>query len=218
MKQGKLFFLFVVLIAFGCKQAPEYPAGPSISPNSVERFLIVDQTLSLTDSIIIHVDFKDGDGDLGLESHITYPPYHPYAFITSGGNYIQYGDSDTLPPYNCNDYILEHVDSDPQIDTILVKKNPNRFNFFIDFLVKQDDGSFQKFDFSPYCLTYDGRFPPLTPENYEGPIDGTLSYELEGAGLRDVFEGKTVKFRIQVQDRRLRKSNFIETEEVFFDY
>jgi hypothetical protein len=57
-------FLFLAMIAAfsGCYSIPEYPEAPSITFNSV-RF----QETNSTDYIYLSLNYKDGDGDLGLD-------------------------------------------------------------------------------------------------------------------------------------------------------
>lgn len=220
MKPEKLIFIFSLMLLAACHRAPDYPDTPNITGLKAERFLRYDSqgTLAPFDSIMIHIDFQDGDGDLGRNSDYNPSPYHLYDFVlTPTGKYIEISDSDTLPPYSCKNYIEEQVGGDPEIDTVLIKRNPNHYNIFVDFLVKQPDGSFQEYDFTQHknCTGNNGIFPPLDPENYSGPIEGTLSYN-----IRNDFplEDQTIKFRVQIQDRALNKSNIVESEEILFTY
>lgn len=48
-----------------CLNAPDYPVTPKISANSVTVIRLND-ILGKRDSIIVALDFQDGDGDLGL--------------------------------------------------------------------------------------------------------------------------------------------------------
>ena len=60
--------LIVGLSSTACYQEPDFSTTPSISFNSVTKFTLAD-TFSgpngKKDSVIITIDFKDGDGDLG---------------------------------------------------------------------------------------------------------------------------------------------------------
>jgi hypothetical protein len=49
-----------------CLQAPDYPDTPQISENALTVFRKSTSQLGLRDSIEIALDFKDGNGDLGL--------------------------------------------------------------------------------------------------------------------------------------------------------
>jgi len=86
--------------------------------------------------------------------------------------------------------------------------------------VKQPDGSFEEFDWrEEFCTTYDGRFPILAKEkdlSSATPLEGTLRYAMLSTGFKFQFSIKTLKLRVQIQDRLLNKSNVIETPEFQF--
>ncbi|MCI0750918.1 MAG: hypothetical protein L0Y35_03705 [Flammeovirgaceae bacterium] len=95
-------------------------------------------------------------------------------------------------------------------------QNPNYFNLEIDFLVKNNAGSFDEYDwltaFPPDCgITYDGRLPILSDSN--SPVEGTIRYNIKGFGFLQLFSIKTLKLRITIKDRALNKSNILETPE-----
>ncbi len=59
MKKIELLFISTLLLAgIGCLKDNEIPPTPSLSFNQIKNF---------SDSIEIWVDFKDGDGDFGLD-------------------------------------------------------------------------------------------------------------------------------------------------------
>jgi hypothetical protein len=197
------FILIIVTISNSCNKVPVYPDAPQIEFADMQKY-------AGGDSVIITLNFKDGDGDLGLRNEDIHYPYHKFDIIKDGsGNIIKYSGS---PSYNCNDYDIGHYDSDNIIDTILIEKNPNNNNYFIDFLVKQPDDTYVQYDFAPLCFSFNGRFPLLNPLSNKGPIEGALSYTLKT--LRSGFLNQTIKFRIHIQDRALNKSNVVETQDV----
>ena len=64
MRPSGISFLFACLLALSaCQSVPEYPAVPSISYGSAYF-----KEFPQTDYIFLSVNFKDGDGDLGLNS------------------------------------------------------------------------------------------------------------------------------------------------------
>jgi len=67
----------VMGLAWACQPPDELPIIPKISYNRVEFF---DQTAG-SDSLILYLNFEDGDGDIGLRSNEDTYPYHPYSFI-----------------------------------------------------------------------------------------------------------------------------------------
>jgi hypothetical protein len=60
---------------FGCIQAPDYPDTPQISEHAVTVFRKTTSSLGLRDSVEIALDFKDGNGDLGLDVADINDPY-----------------------------------------------------------------------------------------------------------------------------------------------
>ncbi|PIY08015.1 MAG: hypothetical protein COZ18_14465 [Flexibacter sp. CG_4_10_14_3_um_filter_32_15] len=74
---AKLILNAVLFIGFfcltGCFAEPDYPNTPQISFVSLEN--LQSQARANTDSVIITLFFQDGDGDLGLTSSDTLPPF-----------------------------------------------------------------------------------------------------------------------------------------------
>lgn len=228
---------------FSCFDPPEYSNTPEIT---FENLVFVETpSLSNADSLILYINFRDGDGDLGLDPEkdngckiingdtICYNERFYYT-LTSTGQPLNYEAKRTIPelsflpdfvtPYNCTNW---EVTTDAGIvqDTIYFDLNPDHYNIFIDFLVKQNDGSFSEFDFTtefiyPNCATsFDGRFPILAKNSdltLKNPIEGTLRYAMLSSAFKLQFSIKTLKLRIQIQDRLLNKSNTIETPEFQF--
>jgi len=80
MKNNKLsifnsiLFLFVGLFFLtGCFSEPNYPSTPQIEFVSLKN--LKSKGTANTDSVVIILFFKDGDGDLGLASTDTFPPF-----------------------------------------------------------------------------------------------------------------------------------------------
>jgi hypothetical protein len=59
----KLLFFPLMILAGACETVPEYPTQPSISYGSAYF-----KEMPQTDYIYLSLNFKDGDGDLGLNS------------------------------------------------------------------------------------------------------------------------------------------------------
>jgi hypothetical protein len=67
-------FLFVGLFLLtGCFSEPDYPNTPKIEFVSLKN--LQSKTRANTDSVVITLFFRDGDGDLGLTSTDTLPPF-----------------------------------------------------------------------------------------------------------------------------------------------
>ena len=225
-----------VIIALGavildsCFQPPEYSPLPVIEYESVIFKDITDP--SLTDSLIVTVKFKDGDGDMGLDA--TDPadnaaPYNDKNYLYQpNGSKVNYKAKRTNPayaslpsfinPYNCINWEITTVSG--KTDTLYFDINPNHNNIFIDYLIKNSDGSFKEFNWItefvyPNCgISYDGRFPRLYKDLvHKSPIEGSIRYGMTSVGFLILFSTKTLKLRITIQDRALHISNTIETPE-----
>jgi len=216
--------LFVIsgFLLWGCYTPPEFPIEPSISYSDV----VFKDIENLPDSLIIVIKFQDGNGDLGLSSNETQPPYHPiWYFQKSNGNLITYADRqtsafDTLPPYEfpytCQNYVLNSdiLDGIYADDTVYYQTNSDHWNIFVDYFVKKN-GVYTEFDwetaFDPQCSdSFNGRFPLLSDLS-NSPLEGKLRYGMTSAGFNFLFRNDTLKLRIQIKDRALNRSNLIET-------
>jgi len=213
--------VFLIATSFwSCRELPEYPVTPSIEYKSV-FYRETDTTNLLT----IEIDFRDGDGDLGLNSKNPADVSEPYNaiwhFQKDDGSLLTYADRNTPPydtflpnyeyPYSCLNYSIE------QPDTFYIESNPDHFNIFINFYVKKN-GEFALFDWitwnPPNCgESYNGRFPILNESGQNRPLEGTLKYDMAGLGFEVIFKRDTLKLEIQIQDRALHRSNTVETPE-----
>jgi hypothetical protein len=209
MKKELFFSVFLIAACIflnNCIKTPVYPDTPEITFNNIEKY-------PAGDSVAITINFKDGDGDLGLDPDFFSPPFNEYNYIKDGsGNYIKLGSSSTLPPYSCTKYNIGYFFSTTVRDTVLADYNPNYHNYHIEILIKQSDGSYLKFDDSDLCY-FNQRFPKLSTKEGKGPIEGTLTHMMK-SGLFFKFFGGTLKFKIYILDRALNKSNVIETPDV----
>ena len=217
------------LMLVSCFQPPEYSNIPSIEYESV-IFKDVSSP-SDPDSLIVSVRFKDGDGDMGLDANDPAdkaPPFNDrYYFKANDGSIITYKTKrtnpayDTLPPYSKPyDCINWDVTTIEKLDTFYFQLNPNHYNIFVKFFVKQSNGQFKEFKWAeefarPNCgITLDGRFPILSKDvNQPTALDGKIRYAMTSIGFLALFSIKTLKLKITVQDRQLNKSNTVETEE-----
>ncbi|ARS37718.1 hypothetical protein CA264_04365 [Pontibacter actiniarum] len=64
LKYGALL-LVVALIAAGCREEPNYSDVPEITFDRVEQYTFTKNKVTF-DSLVIAVDYQDGDGNLGL--------------------------------------------------------------------------------------------------------------------------------------------------------
>lgn len=180
-------FIFLLLSASSCYEEPEFPVEPEISFKDVTFY----DTPEPTDSLVISIGFKDGDGDLGLRGNELDAPYHSFSFEDDGnGNLLTINSNDTMPPfarpYSCTNYVLGKIDANGYFyyystsdsspykqtfggatpDTLYTTPNPYYYNIYLQFLVKRDEG-FVPFDWTTAppgggCgIAPNGRFPIL---------------------------------------------------------
>lgn len=227
------FIGLILLLCSACYKAPEFPVEPSISFNEVQFY----ETPS-EDSLVLTINFQDGDGNLGLGRSEIDRPYNPFSFVMQGGQPLQISSHDTMPPYtrpySCINYKLGKWDNNAFIahntelykelfinqppDTFYTAPNIYNKNFLVDFYVKRN-GSFEKFDWVMAPATgcgesVNGRFTPLfNAESTNKPMSGTLTYAIITNGFIPYFRNDTLKLRAQIIDRDLNQSNIIESPE-----
>ncbi len=76
--KGLVLFCFSALVVSSCFTPPEFGIVPEISFNKIEFKVTPDP--SDADSLILYIDFKDGNGDLGLDDSFRDDPYHELNF------------------------------------------------------------------------------------------------------------------------------------------
>jgi hypothetical protein len=104
MRRIKGFVLFTILIGLGsCFEPPEFSNSPKISFNSIQFKVTPDPVQP--DSLILFIDFRDGNGDMGLDNQFRNDPYHERNFyfentsnntVTAVGTVLQ---NVNRPPY-----------------------------------------------------------------------------------------------------------------------
>ena len=219
--KGSVAILLLVIIITGCFTAPEFPNEPSITYNNV--VFKKGETQFDQDSLILSLNFQDGDGDLGLrnEGADTRPPYHDLTAsenVDDSGNLVQLKDRntpeyDTLPPYEFPYYCINYTIFNN--DTIYVQPNFYHHNIYVNYYVKKN-GIYTEFDwltaFDPICgQSFDGRYPLLNPSDRERPLEGKLTYKMKSAGFELLFRQDTLMLEVFIIDRALNISNTITT-------
>ena len=199
-------FLLGLLFLLSCNKPPELPIIPSIEFDHIS-FKEADGP----DSLIVFINFKDGDGDLGLDANENEWPYEPYDVVVENGDTVKFGSRPGLPVYNPIDYVINRDNIGNPIDTVLVKINENHYNYFIHFFQKYN-GNYTEFKWesAPYYQTFNGRFPILNTTKKARPLEGQLRYALVSQGWLGLFRD-TMKISVQIQDRALHKSNVVES-------
>lgn len=214
-----------MILFTSCFIPPEFPNEPSISYNNIV-FNRGTEPLD-PDSLILTLNFQDGDGDLGLRSEgaDTREPYHDiWYFVKDDGSLLTYSDRQDAPydsllpafefPYYCSNYVINENDIGV-IDTFYVEPNEFHHNINVKFYVRKN-GEYSEFDFetefNPLCgETFNGRFPLLNPDGRDRPLEGTLKYKMQSAGFELLFRQDTLMLEVFIYDRALNQSNVIQT-------
>lgn len=204
-------FLFVSALAVGCVSPPDdFPSVPQISFGDMEYV-----ETNAADSLMISVDFRDAEGDLGLNPKDIDPPFHPLEYQRdTKGDLINYSNRPPeAPVFNNRDWEIKPlIDATVVNDTIWVKINPDQYNIFIKFFIKKS-GNYTEYDFSgpPFYSTFNGRFPRILTEEKGRAIEGTIKYSMLSLGWNSLFRNDTLKIDVQIQDRNLNKSNVVSS-------
>ncbi len=230
---GSLLLAFVVLACFNsCFDAPHFPATPEIEFNNIifRKGVKTDANITPADSLILTINFKDGDGDLGLGADENYIPFNDkYIFEFPDSTFITYKTKrtiagyDTLPdfvtPYNCTNWDVIKDAAGNTLDTLYFQLNRNHYNIFVDFYIKQSDDSWKKYDWTnefiyPNCQVngFDGRFPILSKDfSQSAAQEGKIRYSMRSVAFLYFFSIKTLKLQVAIQDRALHKSKVLTT-------
>ncbi len=228
-------FLFVMgilsVLVLGCEEPPELPLSPTISFNSIT----FSPGVNNRDSLILKLDFEDGDGDLGLNRDETDSRFQEFFFVTNNGELIpNFDDSRVVkfgapnqPDFDFVNWISNtDYNNDGEVDTVRVQFNENFYNIFVDFYYRfdanmdgdiTDDDDYVKIDFNEIFggvggFGLNGRFFPLNTSDTERPLRGTLTYKMVNAfKLSPIFRDNQLRIDAQIQDRALNRSNVVST-------
>jgi hypothetical protein len=237
---NKIFLYIIPLFIISCSEDNTVSEIPVIS---FENIIFKKSENNFTqDSLILTINFIDGNGDLGLSNEENSYPYHQYnAIIDENFNWVTIGSNDvTLPLYvyepngaitlfsdidnrssfNCKEYIIDTLNSSNLLDTFLIQKNVNNKNIYIEFYKKNSD-DFELIDWTRVfdeeygCgIDFNSRFPPLNIGNANQVLQGKLRYGMVSYGFENVLENNIFKLKIYIKDRALNSSNIIESPEV----
>ncbi len=122
--------MLATILLQACVDAPEFPSTPKITFKDV-TFREIGSN-SDPDSLIVYLDFEDGDGDLGLDETEILPPYNQKNYfnnktgqvINLSTDFLSLSDLlvfsnsdeiDTLPPY-LGDAVCLNWDTNPEIN------------------------------------------------------------------------------------------------------
>ncbi|SMD44640.1 hypothetical protein SAMN00777080_3265 [Aquiflexum balticum DSM 16537] len=207
-------FIFLISILGSCISPPDnFPSVPEISFKDI-RFVPTDGS----DSLIVSVDFKDAEGDLGLNPTDISPPFQPVDFIRDNlGRLIVYSARPPeAPSFNPIDWEINPIVNNQRVmDTVWVRQNPNHNNIFVRFFIKRN-GVFQEFKWEdpPFFTTFNGRFPRIVNGVEEQPVEGSIEYAMMSFGWNSIFRNDTIRIEIEIQDRALNRSNMTASPEI----
>lgn len=208
---NKIVLLLILSLGFSCISPPEnFPTIPEISFNNLE-FVETNNA----DSLIVTLNFRDAEGDLGLNPRDINPPFAELIYPTDeNGQLITYGNRPSEAPlFNNRDYIIRPLINNIRInDTIWVQSNPDHYNIFITFYIKRS-GTYTEFNWSdpPYFTTFNGRFPRILADDRDRAIEGNIRYGMLSLGWNSIFRNDTIRLDLQIQDRQLNRSNLVST-------
>jgi hypothetical protein len=142
-----------------------------------------------------------------------------YAYLPTyiSGNCEYYTEDQLLVPeasadasYNILDTLTNGTDLFYVIqDPFLYEQNPKHYNIEVDFFVFEN-GVFVPFDWSEFCIDYNGRFPVISGQS--SALEGTIRYGMGNASYLALFSVKTLKLEVKIRDRALNTSNTVSTQ------
>ncbi len=197
-----------------CISPPDnFPSVPEIEFSTIEYVQTGSQ-----DSLMISVDFKDAEGDLGLSATDVNPPFNPLFYKRdAAGNLITYSNRPPeAPSYNPIDWAVDPIVNNATVkDTIWVEINEDQYNIFVRFYVKRN-GQFSEFRWQdpPFYTTFNGRFPRILTSEEGQSVEGNIKYRMLSSGWESIFRTDTLRIDVEIQDRALNRSNQVSSPEV----
>lgn len=142
------YFIFILIISFGCSKGPEFDESPSIRFEKISIEQTVDTiTTAKVDNVKVTVNFEDGDGDLGVDINDQSEPQN--YFVTTlkkkngsytvlnlplefGGKFEKLAPIDYAGPINgLLDYIMIFTENDVIANPDLEKGDTLKFQIYI---------------------------------------------------------------------------------------
>lgn len=197
-----------------CISPPDnFPSVPEIEFSTIEYVQTPAQ-----DSLIVSVDFKDAEGDLGLSPTDINPPFNPLIYKRdAAGNLITYSKRPPeAPSYNPIDWVVDPIINNTVVkDTVWVEQNEDQYNIFIRFYIKRN-GKFTEFRWQdpPFYTTFNGRFPRILTTEEGQAVEGNVKYRMLSSGWESIFRTDTLRIDVEIQDRALNRSNQVSSPEV----
>ena len=135
-----------------------------------------------------NINFKDAEGDLGLNPSDVDPPFNPVTFKRdNSGNLIVYSARPPeAPSFNPIDWVINPIINNATVrDTIWVEQNEDHNNIFVRFFIKRN-GVFTEFRWQdpPFFTTFNGRFPRIINGDEALPVEGSIQYSIKLSRIR----------------------------------
>lgn len=207
----------VLQTALSCRKPPEWPDAPFIEQYKETEYI----ETSGFDTIKIHLAFRDGDGNIGLEDSDTISPYHAFDILKDeNGNtlFIEKGEN-----FNIYTHAIEDINNDGKLDTFKIKPNLFRNNILFDFVRVNPLGEIiDTIDFKNLgdvgAESLNFRIEPIykkdfTNEVYSGPIEGFIDYNIVSSFF--LLPKGTYRINVRIVDRDLNVSNSVLTSPSF---
>lgn len=129
-------YVFLISLTLGisvlhtsCSAPEEFPTTPRIELNNIVFRDIEDAP----DSLVIYLDFEDGDGDLGLNRDENDYPYHDFDFVLdSNGKIVTLGATDVVPPLRQFTFLSDDKRREFNVSTPEISATDNRPPFSCD--------------------------------------------------------------------------------------
>lgn len=153
----------------------------------------------------------------------------PFLSFFRVGSATVFSETDDRPAlYDCAEYEIvsffepvieevsgvdEIVDVEEDVDTVYVSRNPNHFNIFIEFQIKQGD-DYVIFNPDECDPGYTSRFPVFKQSNIGRPLNGSISFAFFSVLFQNPdspFFTETLRLKFYIYDRALNKSNEVFT-------
>ncbi|MCS6795461.1 MAG: hypothetical protein RMJ97_11995 [Raineya sp.] len=165
---------------------PEFPFEPSISFRSMSKKSLLDGNGQvIEDSIFLDINFKDGNGDIGLSVEDT------------TGQFARRRPDKSFNPYYYNFYctIYRRNKFTGVYERLILPK-------FIDPVTNTE-----------FETNIHGRVPPLAPKDKQSPIEGVIRYNIGGLfyDVIGINKRDSIRFEVFIYDRALNQSNVITT-------
>ena len=92
------FSIVISITLYSCFRPNDFDEVPLISFQNLQ---FVEGPGNIPDSLILTIDFQDGDGNLGIPESVGTPPYHQYDFVIDANNrFVTLGGQGFQPPFD----------------------------------------------------------------------------------------------------------------------